>query len=91
MAENKLNTNDNNNNSSGNTVSDQLNSTINQTTSNVSVTSDKKKLRPCCACPMTKKIRDECIFEKGEDLCIDAIRKHNICLKDLGFIVDESI
>ena len=59
--------------------------------SQISIETDKKKLRPCCACPLTKKIRDECIFEKGEDNCFDEIKKHNICLKDLGFIIDESI
>ena len=25
---------------------------------------DGKKLKPCCACPETKKVRDECIMEK---------------------------
>ena len=33
---------------------------------------DGKKLKPCCACPETKKVRDECIMEKvcraGQDL-----------------------
>ena len=25
---------------------------------------DGKKLKPCCACPETKRVRDECIMEK---------------------------
>ena len=25
---------------------------------------DGKKLKPCCVCPETKKVRDECIMEK---------------------------
>ena len=30
---------------------------------------DGKKLKPCCVCPETKKVRDECIMEKvrGEE------------------------
>ncbi|KAK3775918.1 hypothetical protein RRG08_017208 [Elysia crispata] len=32
-------------------------------------TEQKPKLRPCCACPETKKLRDECIIERGEEHC----------------------
>ena len=28
------------------------------------VDANGKKLKPCCACPETKKVRDECIMEK---------------------------
>ncbi|KAG5283087.1 hypothetical protein AALO_G00038160 [Alosa alosa] len=28
---------------------------------------EKKPLKPCCACPETKKERDACIIEKGEE------------------------
>ena len=28
---------------------------------------DGKKLKPCCACPETKRPRDECIMEKVSD------------------------
>ncbi|CAI9594584.1 unnamed protein product [Staurois parvus] len=28
-------------------------------------TQEKKPLKPCCACPETKKARDACIIEKG--------------------------
>jgi cytochrome c oxidase assembly protein subunit 17 len=44
-----------------------------------------KELRPCCACPETRKKRDECIFNKGEENCKENIDLHNKCLKDLGF------
>jgi len=46
---------------------------------------EKKKLRPCCACPETKKVRDECIIEKGEENCLDLIEAHKQCMRDLGF------
>ena len=46
---------------------------------------EKKKLKPCCACPETKKPRDECIMEKGEENCGDLIEAHKKCMRDLGF------
>ncbi|KAJ1973274.1 Cytochrome c oxidase copper chaperone [Dimargaris verticillata] len=45
----------------------------------------KPKLKPCCACPETKKARDECVLFKGEENCQDLIEKHKQCLRDLGF------
>lgn len=45
----------------------------------------QKKLKPCCACPETKKARDACIMENGEDGCGDLIEKHKQCMRDLGF------
>lgn len=47
----------------------------------------EKALRPCCACPETRKLRDDCIREKSEELCLDLIEKHNECLRSLGFKV----
>lgn len=47
----------------------------------------KKPLRPCCACPETKKIRDECIRNKSEEDCLEMIENHNECLRKLGFKV----
>lgn len=44
-------------------------------------------LRICCACPETKKIRDECMFAKGEEFCKKEIATHNECLRKLGFKV----
>ncbi|MFH4974694.1 hypothetical protein AB6A40_001403 [Gnathostoma spinigerum] len=46
-----------------------------------------KKLKPCCACPETKKARDECIVENGEEKCGYLIEAHKKCLKDHGFEV----
>jgi len=45
----------------------------------------KSKLRPCCACPETKKARDECIIGKGEEHCGDLIEAHKKCMREMGF------
>ncbi|XP_003694764.1 cytochrome c oxidase copper chaperone [Apis florea] len=44
-----------------------------------------KPLKPCCACPETKKARDDCIITKGEENCRDLIEAHKICMRSLGF------
>jgi cytochrome c oxidase assembly protein subunit 17 len=46
---------------------------------------DGKPLKICCACPETKKIRDECVIRNGEPACSDAIETHKKCLRALGF------
>ncbi|XP_056146034.1 cytochrome c oxidase copper chaperone [Lampris incognitus] len=48
-------------------------------------TEEKKPLKPCCACPETKKVRDACIIEKGEENCSDLIEAHKECMRALGF------
>lgn len=49
---------------------------------------DGKPKRICCACPETKKARDECFIEKGgESACADAIEAHKACLRKEGFDV----
>jgi len=45
----------------------------------------KPKCKACCACPETRKIRDECIFEFGEEKCLALIEAHKQCLRDQGF------
>lgn len=45
----------------------------------------KPKCKACCACPETKKIRDECIIQHGEDNCGDLIEAHKKCMRDMGF------
>ncbi|XP_035264646.1 cytochrome c oxidase copper chaperone [Anguilla rostrata] len=40
---------------------------------------------PCCECPETKKARDACIIEKGEESCSDLIEAHKECMRALGF------
>jgi len=44
-----------------------------------------KKLKACCACPETRKPRDACIMEQGEENCRELIEAHKKCLRDLGF------
>lgn len=46
---------------------------------------EKPKLKPCCACPETRKARDMCIVERGEEECQDLIHAHRECMKKLGF------
>lgn len=48
-------------------------------------TKPKKKI--CCACPDTKKLRDECVVEHGEDACAKWIDAHRQCLRAEGFNV----
>ncbi|XP_028249696.1 cytochrome c oxidase copper chaperone [Parambassis ranga] len=48
-------------------------------------TEQKKPLKPCCACPETKKVRDACIIEKGEVNCTELIEAHKDCMRALGF------
>ncbi len=47
----------------------------------------EKKLKPCCACPETKRVRDACIIEKGEENCRQLIEEHKDCMRKLGFKV----
>ncbi|KAJ1111929.1 hypothetical protein NDU88_000201 [Pleurodeles waltl] len=48
-------------------------------------TAEKKPLKACCACPETKKARDACIIEKGEESCQALIEAHKECMRSLGF------
>ncbi|XP_061983393.1 cytochrome c oxidase copper chaperone 1-like [Populus nigra] len=45
----------------------------------------KPKKKICCACPETKKLRDECIVEHGEAACAKWIDAHRQCLRAEGF------
>ncbi|KAE8678087.1 Cytochrome c oxidase copper chaperone [Hibiscus syriacus] len=47
----------------------------------------KPKKKICCACPETKKLRDECIVEHGEEACAKWIEAHRKCLRAEGFNV----
>ncbi|RZC34515.1 COX17 domain containing protein [Asbolus verrucosus] len=46
---------------------------------------EPKKLKPCCACPETKKARDACIIENGEENCQHLIEAHKECMRKAGF------
>lgn len=43
------------------------------------------KCKACCACPETKRARDACIVENGEENCRDLIEAHLKCMRDMGF------
>ncbi|XP_076027800.1 cytochrome c oxidase copper chaperone [Genypterus blacodes] len=51
----------------------------------VAEVTEKKPLKACCACPDTKKVRDTCIIEKGEENCTQLIDAHKDCMRALGF------
>ncbi|KAL4484392.1 hypothetical protein ABPG74_019569 [Tetrahymena malaccensis] len=56
-----------------------------QTPINTQAGTAEKKLKPCCACPETKKLRDACVFNNGEENCKDFIEAHKECLRSKGF------
>ena len=46
---------------------------------------EKKVLKPCCACPETRKMRDDCMIMNGEEKCQPFIEAHKECLRSKGF------
>lgn len=48
---------------------------------------DGKPKRICCACPDTKRARDECYALKGEAACQELVEAHKVCLRQEGFDV----
>lgn len=46
---------------------------------------EKPKCKPCCACPETRKARDLCIVERGEEECTELIQAHRECMRKMGF------
>lgn len=51
------------------------------------IENSQNNLKPCCACPETRKLRDDCVFLKGEENCSEFIEKHKECLRSYGFKV----
>jgi len=45
----------------------------------------KPKCKACCACPETKRIRDECVLFNGEENCSKEIQSHLACMRAAGF------
>lgn len=45
----------------------------------------KPKCKPCCACPETRKARDQCVITNGEENCQDLIKAHQECMRKMGF------
>ncbi|KAI7868439.1 COX17-like protein [Spinellus fusiger] len=56
-----------------------------ETTSYLPADTEGNPLKPCCACPETKRPRDQCIFENGEENCQALINAHLECMRKLGF------
>jgi cytochrome c oxidase assembly protein subunit 17 len=50
---------------------------------------DKPKCKPCCACPETRDARDNCVFSKGEENCIELIKAHQDCMRAMGFKIED--
>ncbi|KAG5680419.1 hypothetical protein PVAND_009927 [Polypedilum vanderplanki] len=72
----------------GNSTSSDVKATAAQeiVNSTTEVIGEKKgKCKACCACPETKKARDECIVKNGEENCTELIEKHKKCMRDMGF------
>ncbi|XP_055912471.1 cytochrome c oxidase copper chaperone [Eupeodes corollae] len=46
---------------------------------------EKPKCKACCACPDTKRVRDQCIIERGEENCTKLIEAHKQCMRQAGF------
>ncbi|XWS52063.1 hypothetical protein CRYUN_Cryun11dG0035200 [Craigia yunnanensis] len=59
----------------------------NQGSATISGVESKPKKKICCACPETKKLRDECIVDHGEEACAKWIQAHRMCLRAEGFNV----
>jgi cytochrome c oxidase assembly protein subunit 17 len=59
-------------------------------TSSAPIGADGKPKKICCACPETKRARDECVVEHGTDedgKCKALIDAHLKCLRSEGFDV----
>lgn len=46
---------------------------------------EKPKCKPCCACPETRKARDMCLVERGQEHCKELIEAHKECMRKAGF------
>lgn len=75
--------------SSNTDKSSTTNNTTNSSNNNNNSSLNPQGLKVCCACPETRKPRDECIIERGTDdiLCVKLIDAHKECLLGLGFKV----
>lgn len=71
---------DNNNNNNNST--DQQNA---QSSGKNVEQGEQKPLKICCACPETKRWRDECVVMNGEEFCAKQIEAHKECLRKAGF------
>ncbi|KAF9036797.1 cytochrome C oxidase copper chaperone-domain-containing protein [Panaeolus papilionaceus] len=54
-------------------------------------TLNPKGLKPCCACPETKRARDDCFLKydpsEADGKCKTELQAHLACMRSLGFKV----
>ncbi|XP_027206646.2 protein NCBP2AS2 homolog [Penaeus vannamei] len=62
-----------------------------QTDAEKSTEEKKPKCKACCACPETKRARDACIIENGEENCTELIEAHKKCLKQTSLVINVSL
>ncbi|KAL2636277.1 hypothetical protein R1flu_007756 [Riccia fluitans] len=67
--------------------SDSRNSTGGDIVSSAAAAAPGPQKKICCACPTTKKLRDECVVMHGEQACTKWIEAHKECLRSEGFKV----
>ncbi|PLW32321.1 hypothetical protein PCANC_20469 [Puccinia coronata f. sp. avenae] len=56
-------------------------------------TQTAEKIKPCCACPETKRVRDDCFLRYGPPdeskestiKCAELIAAHRACMAQYGF------
>ena len=63
-----------------------MSSSLSLQCSNPQVGKSGKKI--CCSCPETKRARDECVVQHGEEHCKVQIEAHKACLRAEGFRID---
>ncbi|OSX64890.1 hypothetical protein POSPLADRAFT_1135962, partial [Postia placenta MAD-698-R-SB12] len=46
-------------------------------------------LKPCCACPETKSVRDDCFLKydssEADEKCRELVQRHIACMRGYGF------
>lgn len=60
---------------------------VSETNAVATIAAEAPKKKICCACPETKKLRDECVVEHGQAACGKWIDAHLQCLRSEGFKV----
>jgi cytochrome c oxidase assembly protein subunit 17 len=75
--------------SNNTTTTSKTTSTSSTSSKSPKKTTEKKgkEKKICCACPDTKRERDECVLMHGEEGCKDFIEAHKACLRKEGFKV----
>ncbi|KAJ0984890.1 hypothetical protein J5N97_003246 [Dioscorea zingiberensis] len=76
-----------NGNSSGISSDPPASLAVSKDSVEIETTQPKPKKKICCACPDTKRLRDECIVTHGEAACTKWIEAHKKCLRVEGFNV----